>query len=134
MGGVDRADQNISLYRVNIRGKKWYFPLIAHGLDMAIQNAWQLHRDYGGKMDQYAFRRSITKGILETHKKTSKRGPLRTRKDDREHSRYDGRDHLVIYQENQIRCRLCHKKVQFRCNKCNVGLHPKCCFLEYHCQ
>lgn len=28
MGGVDRSDQNISLYRISLRGKKWYFPLI----------------------------------------------------------------------------------------------------------
>lgn len=27
MGGVDHSDQNISLYRVSVRGKEWYFPL-----------------------------------------------------------------------------------------------------------
>jgi hypothetical protein len=43
MGGVDRADQNISVYRVSIRGKKWYFSLISHCIDMAEQNAWQLY-------------------------------------------------------------------------------------------
>ena len=41
MGGVDRGDQNLSEYRVAIRGKKWYlFPLFAHCIDMAMQNAW----------------------------------------------------------------------------------------------
>lgn len=134
MGGVDRADQNISLYRVSIRGKKWYFPIISHCLDMAIQNAWQLHRHNGGKMDQYHFRRSLAKGILETHKKNTKRGRVRSNVNENEFSRFDGRDHLIVYQENQIRCRSCHKKVQFKCNKCNVGLHPKTCFLEYHTQ
>ncbi|KAF2881100.1 hypothetical protein ILUMI_25066, partial [Ignelater luminosus] len=39
MGGVDRAGQNMSPYRISIRGKKWYFPLIAHCLEVAIQNA-----------------------------------------------------------------------------------------------
>lgn len=56
MGGVDRSDQNISLYRTAIRGKKWYFPLIAHCVDMAVHNAWQLHNYYGGTMDQLSFR------------------------------------------------------------------------------
>lgn len=132
MGGVDRADQNISLYRVSVRGKKWYFPCISQGLDMAINNSWNLHRLDGGKKDQYTFRRSLAMGILETHKKTTKRGPVRASVNDKELSRYDGLDHLITYQENQIRCRRCHKKVQFRCNKCNVGLHPKFCFFEYH--
>lgn len=39
MGGTDRADQNISLYRVSIRGKKWYFPLLAHLIDVCENNA-----------------------------------------------------------------------------------------------
>ena len=51
MGGVDRSDQNISLYRTAIRGKKWNFPLIAHSVDMAV-HAWQFHKHNGGTMDQ----------------------------------------------------------------------------------
>lgn len=45
--------------------------------------------------------------------------------DYREHSRYDGRDHHIVSQENLIRCRLSHREVQFWCNKCDVGFHPK---------
>ena len=52
MGGVDRNDQNITLYSVSIRDKKWHFPLFAHCIDMAMQNAWYIHRFNGGKMDQ----------------------------------------------------------------------------------
>nr|CAI5828917.1 unnamed protein product [Callosobruchus analis] len=69
MGGVDRAGQNISLYRTQIKGKKWYFPLIAHCLDMAEQNAWQLYRLGGGKKDHLRFRQSVATSILETYKK-----------------------------------------------------------------
>ncbi|KAI8033663.1 hypothetical protein M5D96_013575 [Drosophila gunungcola] len=32
MGGVDRSDQNISLYRSSVRGKKWYCPLLVHAM------------------------------------------------------------------------------------------------------
>ena len=40
MGGVDRLDQNISNYRVAIRGKKWYFPIICYLLNVTVNNAW----------------------------------------------------------------------------------------------
>ncbi|KAF2884084.1 hypothetical protein ILUMI_22090 [Ignelater luminosus] len=40
MGGVDRADQNMSLYRISIKAKEWYFPLIAHCLDMVYEWAY----------------------------------------------------------------------------------------------
>jgi hypothetical protein len=51
MGGVDRCHQNIRLYRTTLRGKKWYLPLIGYCLDLAVQNAWQLYRLHGGKLD-----------------------------------------------------------------------------------
>ena len=45
IGGVDRSDQNIATYRISMRQKKWYWPLVADSLDGAIQNAW-LHCRY----------------------------------------------------------------------------------------
>ncbi|XP_036337526.1 piggyBac transposable element-derived protein 3-like, partial [Rhagoletis pomonella] len=63
MGGVDRSDQNISLYRISIRGKKWYNCLLGHCIDMAIQNAWQLQRKQGGNLDQLKFRRFLQKKV-----------------------------------------------------------------------
>ena len=44
IGGVDRSDQNIATYRIYMRQKKWYWPLVADSLDGEIQNAWLLHR------------------------------------------------------------------------------------------
>lgn len=132
MGGVDRSDQNISLYRVSIRGKKWYFPLFAHCLDMSVQNAWQIHRLEGGKMNQVHFRRAVATNLLESNQSNQRRGPSKRNSLANIHSRYDGLNHLVIYQELQARCGFCHKKVQFRCEKCEVPLHPKYCFKSYH--
>lgn len=71
MSGVDRADQNISLYRIGIRGKKWYFPIIAFLIDVAEQNAWQLYRLDSGKLDHLAFRRRIVTAILESNRRIS---------------------------------------------------------------
>lgn len=65
MGGGDRSDQKISLYRVSIRGKKWYFPLISYCIDMSVQNTWHLHREQGN-LNQLEFRRNIACNLLET--------------------------------------------------------------------
>lgn len=132
MGGVDRSDQNIGQYRISIRGKKWYFPLVSHCIDMSIQNAWYLHRFEGGKLDQLAFRRAVAVELLETHKVLTRKGTSRRSGNYREHSRYDRIDHVVIYQNNQTKCAVCHKKANFRCEKCDIGLHPKDCFRHFH--
>lgn len=129
MGGVDRCDQNLSLYRSSIRGKKWYLCIILYCLELAEQNAWQLHRLQGGTMDHLMFRRQITLTLLESNKNSKKRGrPFIL---ENVESRFDNRDHFIITQEKQTRCRVCHKKVQKKCSKCNVALHIEC-FVKYH--
>jgi len=44
MGGVDRLDQNLACYMTQHQSKKWYWPIFRFCLDMAVQNAYQLHR------------------------------------------------------------------------------------------
>lgn len=132
MGGVDRSDQNIGLYRTSIRGKKWYFSLICHGLDMAVHNSWQLYKNNGGEYDFLHFRRSVATSLLETYKRNADRKTNRVSQNFREHSRFDGKDHLIRYRDNQLRCIECHKKGNFYCPKCNVTLHPKICFEAFH--
>lgn len=44
MGGVDRMDQNIATYRISIRSRKWWWPLFAYMVDVAMQNAWLIYR------------------------------------------------------------------------------------------
>lgn len=131
MGGVDRSDQNISLYRTSIRGKKWYFPLIAHSVDMAVHNAWQIHKHFGGAMDHLSFRRSIANTLLTQNKKDSaiyQKGRPSQKHDE---LRFDGLEHYIIPQEKQTRCGECHQKTTTRCRKCDLGVHVKC-FLAYH--
>lgn len=135
MGGVDRSDQNIGLYRVAVRGKKWYFPIISQLLDAAEQNAWQLHRLQGGKLDHLEFRRTIALSIIETNGSgrasvLSNRFTRPSRLENVE-SRYDRMDHFVSEQDHQTRCRVCHMKVKTKCIKCDVALHIRC-FITYH--
>ena len=131
MGGVDRSDQNISLYRTNIRGKKWYFPLIAHMLDLAVQNAWLLHKKtQNGKMGHLEFRRRIVLAILAQNKRVVYRTGRPSNLENAD-SRYDRMDHSIASQQKQTRCRHCHKKVSTICVKCKVALHVQC-FIPYH--
>lgn len=138
MGGIDRADQNISLYRTNIRGKKWYFPIIAHLIDVAVQNAWQLYRHNEGNIDHLTFRRRIATAILECNKRTvaCKGRPSKTTKCE---SRYDGKEHYVAdlpvdektKKKRQLHCRMCQKKTTTMCLKCSLALHVSC-FVSFH--
>ena len=44
MGGVDLADMFLELYRIDIRSKKWYMRIVYYFFDMAVNNAWLIHR------------------------------------------------------------------------------------------
>ncbi|CAB4043729.1 Hypothetical predicted protein, partial [Paramuricea clavata] len=44
MGGVDKADMLISLYRIRTKTKRWYIKIFWHLVDMAKVNAWLLYR------------------------------------------------------------------------------------------
>lgn len=71
---------------------------------MALQNAWQLYKNAGGEYDHLTFRRVVARGILESYKNIESRGRFAARRNFRETSRYDRKDHLVDCQEKQNRC------------------------------
>lgn len=41
MGGVDLFDNAMNNYRIRVRGKKWYWPLVTNAFDAAMVNAWK---------------------------------------------------------------------------------------------
>jgi len=68
MGGTDQMDQNIACYRIGIRGKKWYWPLITWMFDVALQNSWILYNKAGGtKINQLDFKREIVNVNLKSY-------------------------------------------------------------------
>lgn len=131
MGGVDRCDENISLYRISIRGKKWYFPLVSHGIDMMVHNAWRIHKDDKGMLDHLAFRRQIAVALLTQNRKKATSSTGRPSHNENIAIRFDMLEHYVVPQEKQTKCRNCHTKTTTRCQKCDVGVHVKC-FVQYH--
>lgn len=67
MGGVDAHDQCFSLYRISIKGKKWWrvFTFTSH-LDMTMTNAWEVCQiSCENKMYQLEFHRSIVCSYLK---------------------------------------------------------------------
>jgi hypothetical protein len=42
MGGVDKLDALVAVYRTRIRQRKWYWPLVAYLLDVSVVNGWLL--------------------------------------------------------------------------------------------
>ena len=139
MGGVDRMDQNIGAYMINIRSKKWWRPLFRFCVDLAVNNAFQLYRlqplQQGEKhLDLLRFRREIVK-VYHARFRSDKTLPLifpapRSTQRVIPEIYYDGIDHWIA-KGNQRRCAKCSKTSKYFCEKCNVGLHPDC-FKVFH--
>ncbi|XP_051851594.1 piggyBac transposable element-derived protein 2 [Antechinus flavipes] len=131
IGGVAKMDQNISKYKVKIRGMKWYSTFISYIIDVALNNAWQLHRicNEETQVDLLAFRRYIACVYLESNADMSSQG-RRSRRLETE-SRFDMIGHWIVHQDKRTRCALCHSQTNTRCEKCQKGVHAKC-FREYH--
>lgn len=67
MGGVDQLDANIGTYRIAMRGKKWYIPLLFWLVDVAVNNATLLARNFSNDIDTLEFRRSIARTLLQKY-------------------------------------------------------------------
>jgi len=105
MGGVDCMDQNVSQYNISIRGKKWYSYVVSYCIDLAVQNAWQLHKLHTEKpMDLLSFRRHIATYYLQNFNAA----PTPERKGGKPSNyipRYNSAVHYLLPQEKQGRTR-----------------------------
>lgn len=141
MGGTDQMDQNVNCYRIGIRGKKWYWPILTWIFDVAIQNSWILYnKSHEKKISGLEFRREVANVYLQKYKILPK-GPGRpstahgSTTDSRvsDEVRFDRIDHWVQSVEKKRRCayKTCKSTPRTICSKCNVGLCVQC-FLLYH--
>lgn len=133
MGGVDQMDQSISLYRVSIRGKKWWWPIFTYLLDLAVSNAWRLHvtlckAENITPMDQLSFRRSIARSYLQPTASKRRQTSSTIIGPDCKNNGHNP-ERLV----NQLRCVICHSKCRWRCALCTKTLCvEKKCFGQFH--
>lgn len=132
MGGVDLLDQAVNNYRICIRGKKWWWPLFTHSLNVAVVNAWRLHLlAHKDNMSLIKFHRSVTQHYLKSFGKAtvSKRGPVSLPRSIAK----DGIGHFPKKLDKQLRCRQCHLRARWSCLKCGVTLCiERDCFINFH--
>ena len=132
MGGVDLLDQGVNKYRISIQGKKWWWTIFTHTLNVSVVNAWKLHSLVSeNKIDLLMFLRNIIRHYLRCYPKAScsKRptGTVPRSISQREGGHYPGK------LEKQLRCRYCHLRARWSCIKCNVTLCiERDCFVSYH--
>lgn len=149
MGGVDKIDYLLSLYRISIRSRKWTLKVFDHFIDMAICNSWlEYKRDLFSidpntqkHMDLLEFRQDVADGLIALSNKNEcsrKRGrpkaalsEERVAKSRRTNEtapavsiRYDGNQHWPEHTEEKSRCKIygCSGYTRFKCSKCNIHL------------
>lgn len=141
MGGTDQMDQNLGCYRIGVRGKKWYWPLLTWMMDVACQNSWILYNKSGRpKISQLSFKRELVNVYLKKYGVIPKASG-RPFSSPGSHSRvpdairYDHTDHLIkrANENKKIRCSgdSCKSIMRTKCTKCNVGLCVDC-FVPFH--
>ncbi|RZC39473.1 DDE Tnp 1 7 domain containing protein [Asbolus verrucosus] len=119
MGGVDKMDGLIALYRSRIRQRKWYWPIFSYLLDASVSNVWLLMKRLNPNDPNCAsllhFRRYIALGFLNTYGKMPSR--RRTATSSVNPSQFDNVGHMIRYNESARRCQVCKKKSNFICIK-----------------
>ena len=135
MGAVDRVEENISLYRSAIRGKKWYSPLFCYLLNVCVNNVWLFARAGDYSDDMLAFTLSIVQ-CWQTKYGSPAKNPGTQRLSASFLNRaapFDQIGHYIEKSDPQIRkrCKHCRSQTIFICKKYHIALHLKCS-LEYH--
>lgn len=155
MGGVDLHDNGICNYRINVKGKKWWWPLFVNLIDSVIVNSWKIHNlANNSKMSQLDFKSYIAVTLMKTNEPAIEgniqsqhvAGPstevnlLSNPSYGRPSKgalpmeiRVDNIGHVIVEEENKTRrrCRLCKNNTIYMCLKCQVHLHANC-FEQFH--
>ena len=136
MGGVDLSDALIGYYSILHKTRKWYRTFFYHFIDIAIVNAFILHKQITKtmgqpSMTQKAFREIL---ILELH------GCGSTRTDRPSTPATAAPGCIPVYPRGEStvgrrRCALCHQRTPVVCRACDVTLcllPKRNCFEEWH--
>ena len=154
MGGVDKIDMMLAIYRTCFRTRKWYRRFVTQFFTQTCVNSWMvhrsLHREINNSLTYLEFLVNKVKCVLGglhtpdsddsdvedlVHTRNSEK--IVRAKNIPFTIRYDWYDHWPVYckMKNAARCKLETGKTMFRCSKCKVYL---CVvksefFNEFHC-
>ena len=149
MGGVDKTDMLMALYKSKCKTSKWYQRIAIHLFSLAVVDAWVIYRESGGTGTLLPFLQSIAislvkgenfnqEGELSDREVMTK--PIQSLKRKRvpcEIRRYDGYKNWTVQVEGgSQRCKaeICTIKIRFYCSKCQIFLcvTGSICFLTFH--
>ena len=152
MGGVDKLDFLISLYRIHIKSKKWTLRIIFHFVDVAVVSSWLKYKKdcksigmrKSEQLSLLQFRYSIAECLIQCGTNPTARvlpgRPVRRSYEHQPQSdvRFDGIGHLPVWNEKRQRCKnadCIDTFSHFVCVKCKVSLclnKHRNCFFNYH--
>ena len=136
MGGVDLLYQATNNYRISIRGKKWWWVLFTHMLNVSMVNAWNIHRTAASdSMDLLCFVRNVARHYLSISRKRNRLSHDRARNPGNVPQSVvdDPEGHFPKKLDKQLRCAVCHARVRWSCKKCLKTLCiERDCFESFH--
>lgn len=153
MGGVDLMDMMCTLYKYQLRSKRWYIYIFYHTLTIALVNAWFLYKrdckilNTPKPLPLRKFQAHVAAALCSAGKPSRGRPSLTSSAKKRKVEvnpapvadvRFDGICHFPTYGEKRQRCRHCPGGFAYvKCEKCSVHLclnKNRNCFLAYHCR
>lgn len=159
MGGVDRADQQMTSYSImRNQQKKFYKKIFRHLLDQCAFNAYVLYKKYGDKdIEHLAFLIKVIVQIMKVNAKnmtpTLKKKRPRIERNlfgDSTPARLTGRHfpkaipstdkkkaptkRCIVCYSNKIDMNSTRKESRYYCKECDVALCVQPCFEIYHTQ
>ena len=135
MGGVDLVDRALSDFRPSIHGKKWYWPLLVNGLNLAFVFSWRFYRIITGEsIEQKLYRRQVVSILIRrsTPITPANHLPAPTVYKVADEIRLDGQGHYPEAGPVGRKCAVCRKSCRNTCGKCKRSMHVKNCFQQFH--
>ena len=151
MGGVDKCDMLLALYRNQQKSKKWYKRIMFHMLDLCVVNSWLLYRVVipDCQLPLAGFKLELARALIlhraadEEYVAPVHGAKFQSARGVNLNARYDLVDHFPLRTKelkNGQRCKLvgCSRKSMFMCRKCQVYLcltgkdQMDDCFYAFH--
>ena len=133
MSGVDLFDQFVSIYRVRIRSKKWWWPFFAWVVNASMANVLNLLRTVQKqKVGILEFQREVVVRILASFESNKPAKPLAFPQNVASNVKLNTKNYILVKGRSKYcRSKHCGGRSIYLCQKCNVILHPDS-FKDYH--
>ena len=109
MGSVDLCDRFLNNYRPCIMGKKWWYFIFSHSINILLVASWRIHCAVDGRLSQLEFLRYVTRCLLKVEK-TSNQIIFPSQLTE---IRFDGINHKHKKGRKEGRCSLLKKHIFF---------------------